>query len=1027
MGLGLTSSALGSLQKGIDQESGAVGASTVVGFNKFREAFHAQVVGAGTNNVKVSAVTSTVENTRYQRGSIEQTRNKLDTAIDGDGLFVGRDNAGNIVYSRQGDWRPTEDGTFVNAAGVKLLAWKLDNEGNLPVVTNDVAALSTVSLQAETVDARPTSNVRFGFNLAAEQLSVTGAGILAKINEQSLNRSTGTTNIIVPFSNASGSLRVGDKFTMQTGTAVNSDQFTYGGFATSYDIGARAIFGATTTNQRFTVNTTGAAIANQVQEGSQITIQVDGEQAVTFTVKQSPTTDYEFNSLDTLANKLNKLQYITTNLQNNRFYMAAKDANKGIVFGTGAGTDLPSALGLTNVAATAGVEKRFATMAGLRSQINTVTGLDATLVNGALQMGAESAKESMTFNIQAAGINTARKATIGDGTAAHHRNVRVEAPNSGLKKGDFVRISGFNANAGNAAGVSVDNGLYMVTNADTNANYFEISARENTNVVGGSVSALSGTSQGFTWQKVAGRLGTEVLIPGGTDVATTIGNGGNVTIDGGAIVAGYAGANLENNDIVYMSGFETANGVANSGVAAGYYKVIDATGPTVLEYLSQQNGANAAVAGPTPNGFTIQKVGEVDGAGAASAMDTMPISIGAAANADTTVDATIYIPNHNYKVGDRVSFGELTGNSTITVNQADIEPDTYYKITAADSAAGTVQIKLGRTVGAPSNAATVGYAGWGDNGGAYAVAAATSLGNTAYVNNFTGFFNALNVNDSKRMIDQTDADKGAIKALDVSYDPIDPSKNIAGGRMPKDKVKVQSMQVYDSLGVLHSLNIGFAKIAQNRWAVEVYGTLDSNDEYDFNGPGLNIPVESGEITFDGGGNIASDTISTKVINLDWKNGANPSAIKLDFGNPGASTVQQVGKTYDTRFISSDGYGFGILRDISISEKGDVIGHFSNGTERSIYRIPVATFANLNGLQDVGTGMLISTGESGRVILKEAGRGGVAVISSSALSDSNVDKTESMLQVMDLSSVYQMNASLISKQEQNDQALVRAMG
>ncbi|MGC3998551.1 MAG: flagellar hook-basal body complex protein [Anaeromyxobacter sp.] len=91
----------------------------------------------------------------FKPGQLQNTGNALDLAVDGQGLFVLRDSAGNIHFTRAGQFEFNADGVLVSSAtGEQVMA--LDAQGNLTPID-----LTTQRTQAATA----TTNVTFRGNL----------------------------------------------------------------------------------------------------------------------------------------------------------------------------------------------------------------------------------------------------------------------------------------------------------------------------------------------------------------------------------------------------------------------------------------------------------------------------------------------------------------------------------------------------------------------------------------------------------------------------------------------------------------------------------------------------------------------------------------------------------------------------------------------------------------------------------------------------------------------------------------------
>src|SRR6185312_2952351 len=107
-------------------------------------------VGApGSSGVGLNTLSTTLD---FQQGEMQQTGNSLDLALNGDGLFVERDDTGALRYTRAGQFDFNADGILVDRTdGAHVMA--LDDTGRLTEVTlanlrsNAATASSTLQFQ----------------------------------------------------------------------------------------------------------------------------------------------------------------------------------------------------------------------------------------------------------------------------------------------------------------------------------------------------------------------------------------------------------------------------------------------------------------------------------------------------------------------------------------------------------------------------------------------------------------------------------------------------------------------------------------------------------------------------------------------------------------------------------------------------------------------------------------------------------------------------------------------------------------
>ena len=135
------------------------------------------------------------------------------------------------------------------------------------------------------------------------------------------------------------------------------------------------------------------------------------------------------------------------------------------------------------------------------------------------------------------------------------------------------------------------------------------------------------------------------------------------------------------------------------------------------------------------------------------------------------------------------------------------------------------------------------------------------------------------------------------------------------------------------------------------------------------------------------------------IDIVWANGAQNMNGDLNQGTPINFFMGNVGTndgltslagTFDTNYIRQDGARFGTYAGVSINEHGIITALFDNGEIRPIGMLPLATFANPNGMGSLTGNVWIETDTSGQALLKEASTNGAGAITGNSLELSTVD-------------------------------------
>lgn len=96
---------------------------------EFADLYATSMLGVG-NNTTGSGVQTAAVSQQFTQGTITNTGNGLDMAINGNGFFVLNDG-GSTIYSRNGTFKTDKDGFIVDNSGNKLQGYSADVDGNV--------------------------------------------------------------------------------------------------------------------------------------------------------------------------------------------------------------------------------------------------------------------------------------------------------------------------------------------------------------------------------------------------------------------------------------------------------------------------------------------------------------------------------------------------------------------------------------------------------------------------------------------------------------------------------------------------------------------------------------------------------------------------------------------------------------------------------------------------------------------------------------------------------------------------------
>ena len=243
-------------------------------------------------------------------------------------------------------------------------------------------------------------------------------------------------------------------------------------------------------------------------------------------------------------------------------------------------------------------------------------------------------------------------------------------------------------------------------------------------------------------------------------------------------------------------------------------------------------------------------------------------------------------------------------------------------------------------------------------------------------------------------------------------------------------------KIYDSFGNEHMLSVSFRRVPgnPNQWEATVQIDPD-NADYTQTRVGLGTTDGMGNtflVNFDNYGALAS--ISDSAGNLSNTEGqiviqtsfavaeSNPDAegnpyrqtLNINLGTIGSfkDTITQSASKSTTKAFYQDGYTMGYLDTFKIDSSGIITGVYSNGTNRTIGQIALASFANDRGLEKAGDNTYVESNNSGMARIGESGVAGKGTLMAGALEMSNVDLSEQMTDMIVTQRGFQSNAKTI---------------
>jgi len=156
------------------------------------------------------------------------------------------------------------------------------------------------------------------------------------------------------------------------------------------------------------------------------------------------------------------------------------------------------------------------------------------------------------------------------------------------------------------------------------------------------------------------------------------------------------------------------------------------------------------------------------------------------------------------------------------------------------------------------------------------------------------------------------------------------------------------------------------------------------------------------LIFASDGSLTSPT--SMPITLAWDDGAT-NAFTLDM-----STSTQFNGVFTPFSSSQNGLASSVMSGISFDSAGHVIGKFDDGSSRLLYKVPLATFVNANGLEMLSGNLFAESAASGPARSLFVDASGIASLTPNAVEQSNVDISSEFTNMIQVQQAYNSSAT-----------------
>ncbi|MGH9662875.1 MAG: flagellar hook protein FlgE, partial [Bryobacteraceae bacterium] len=248
---------------------------------------------------------------------------------------------------------------------------------------------------------------------------------------------------------------------------------------------------------------------------------------------------------------------------------------------------------------------------------------------------------------------------------------------------------------------------------------------------------------------------------------------------------------------------------------------------------------------------------------------------------------------------------------------------------------------------------------------------------------------------------------------------MDLNLNAAGVNGTPTGTYSHSLQVYDSLGEVHTVTFNFTKsTTSNQWDYSV-----SVPDADLSSP---FTAVTGSLTFDSNGNLtspASTDPAPAIAITGLADGAADLNITWNLFNGTTPRVTQYTQASAVAALSQDGSATASLLNVAIADGGQILAQFSDGQQSVVGQLALATIRNPDSLVAVGNNNYQGSAETALPAVGVPGTAGRGTVLGGAVEASTVDIAAQFTNLIVFQRGYEAASKVITTADQISQTTI----
>jgi flagellar hook protein FlgE len=229
----------------------------------------------------------------------------------------------------------------------------------------------------------------------------------------------------------------------------------------------------------------------------------------------------------------------------------------------------------------------------------------------------------------------------------------------------------------------------------------------------------------------------------------------------------------------------------------------------------------------------------------------------------------------------------------------------------------------------------------------------------------------------------------------------------------KETIGGGAITSYDKSGAPVNVQLRWGKVDSSTLGVGHSDTWNLFYQVDSTASGTQVAWQNAGVNykFDANGQMNPLIANTTLTNVTV-DGIALGTVQIVHGAGGMTQFADTNGTAQVNLIAQDGFPAGSLNTISISDKGRVVGTYSNGRTLDLAEVTLANFNGPNQLKRLDGGAFAVTDDSGPPILGAPGK-----IVGSSLEGSNVDIADEFTKLIVTQQAYSANTRVVTTSNQ----------